>query len=214
MSDTERPKQKKGTTTVGIVCRDGVVLAADKRASMGWLISNKEIDKIYQVSNYIAITIAGGAADGINVAKLLRAELDLYRLNTGVEPSLTVAANLLGNVTFSSYKAWQPYMVQLILGGQDDVGFALFDVDASGAALKETKFTTTGSGSPMVYGVLEDSYREGLSIDDGVQLAIRCVSSAMKRDVFSGEGIDVVVIDKNGFRRVAKDKVAAMIKAK
>ena len=211
----EKIEQKKGTTTVGLVCKDAIVLAADKRASMGWLIANKEIEKIFQVSNWLAITVAGGVADAFSVVKLLKAELDLYRLNTGIEPSLTVASNLLGTIVYSSFKSYMPYMTQLIVGGMDDKEtFALYDVDPSGAVLRNFKYTTTGSGSPMVYGVLEDSYRENMSVDDGVQLAIRAVSAAMKRDVFSGEGIDVIVIDKKGFRRIDKDKIAATIKAK
>jgi len=211
----EKIEQKKGTTTVGLVCKDAIVLAADKRASMGWLIANKEIEKIFQVSNWLAITVAGGVADAFSVVKLLKAELDLYRLNTSIEPSLTVAANLLGTIVYSSFKSYMPYMTQLIVGGLDDKEtFALYDVDPSGAVLRNFKYTTTGSGSPMVYGVLEDSYRENMSVDDGVQLAIRAVSAAMKRDVFSGEGIDVIVIDKKGFRRIDKDKITATIKAK
>ncbi len=211
----EKIKQKKGTTTVGIVCRDGVVLAADKRASMGWLIANKDVEKIFQVSNWIALTVAGGVSDAFSVAKLLKAELDLYRLNTGMEPSLTVASNLLGTIVYSSFKSFVPYMTQLIVGGLDDKEtFALYDIDPSGAVLKNLKYTTTGSGSPMVYGVLEDSYKDGMPTEEGVQLAIRAVSAAMRRDVFSGEGIDVIVIDRKGFRRIEKEKIASVIKAK
>jgi len=211
----EKIKQKKGTTTVGIVCKDSIVLAADKRASMGWLIANKDIEKIFQISNWLALTVAGSVSDAFSLAKLLKAELDLYRLNTGVEPTLSVAANLLGNIAFGGYKSYMPYLIQMIVGGLDDKDtFALYDVDPSGAALRNTKFTSTGSGSPMVFGVLEDSYREGMAVDEGVQLAIRCVNAAMKRDVFSGEGIDVIVIDRKGFRRIEKEKIASTIKAR
>ncbi|MBI4095799.1 MAG: archaeal proteasome endopeptidase complex subunit beta [DPANN group archaeon] len=212
---SEQVKQKKGTTTVGLVCKDGVVLAADKRASMGWLIANKDVEKIFPISNFIALTLAGSVSDALNISKILKAELDLYRLNSSVEPSLTVAASLAGNAIFSGYKSYSPYMVQLILGGLDDHDtFAIYDVDPSGAVLRNTKYTTTGSGSPMVYGVLEDSYKENMSVDEGVQLAIRCVSAAMRRDVFSGEGIDVIVIDKKGLRRIEKEKIASIIKAR
>ncbi len=211
----EKIKQKKGTTTVGIVCRDGIVLAADKRASMGWLIANKDVEKIFQLSSWLALTIAGSVSDAFSLAKLLKAELDLYRMNSGIEPTLSVAANLLGNIAFGGYKSYTPYLTQMIIGGLDDKEtFALYDVDPSGAVLRNTKFTTTGSGSPMVFGVLEDSYREGISTEEGVQLAIRSVSAAMKRDVFSGEGIDVIVIDKKGYRRIEKEKIASAIKVK
>lgn len=211
----EENQQKKGTTTVGIVCKDAIVLAADKRASMGWLIANKEVEKIFQISNWIAITLAGGVSDAFSLAKLLKAEMDLYRLNTGVEPTLSVAANLLGNIVFSQYKSFLPYLTQIILGGLDEKDtFALYDVDPSGSVLKNTKYTTTGSGMPIVFGVLEDSYKENMSIEEGVQLAIRAINAAMKRDIFSGEGIDAVIVDRKGFRRVEKEKIAATIKVK
>ncbi len=198
---------KKGTTTVGIVCKDGVVLAADRRATLGFLVSNKDVDKIFQITNKIAMTMAGSAADGQVLAKFLKAEMDLYRLNTGVEPSLTVAASLMSNIVFERAKSFIPYFVQLILAGEDETEFVIYSLDMGGSNIKEKQYASTGSGSPMAFGVLEDSYRAGISVEEGVTMALKAISSAIKRDVFTGQGIDVVTIDKNGFRRLKTEKV-------
>jgi len=203
---------KKGTTTIGIVCKNGVILAADKRASLGYLIANKEVEKTFQITDKIALTIAGVAADGQKLAQYLRAEMELYKMNTGVEPSLTVASNLMSNILFGRAKTFLPYIVQLILGGKDDEGYALYTQDPSGSNIKETKFHATGSGSPMAFGVLEDSYKEGLSVEEGVKLAIKALASALKRDMATGEGVDVVIIDDKGFRRLEKEKIAELLK--
>lgn len=206
---------KKGTTTVCVACKDAVVLAADKRATMGYLISNKEVEKIFRITDRIALTIAGAVGDGFQLARLLKAEMDVYRLNTGIEPSLTVASSLLGNIVYAQGKSFMPYIVQLILGGEDDNNeYAIYNMDMLGGNIREKQYTTTGSGSPIAFGVLEDNYKPGLTEEDAVELAIRAVSTAIKRDCATGEGVDVVVINKKGFRKLEKEKVAGIIKAK
>jgi len=206
---------KKGTTTIGLVAKDAVIIAADKRASMGYLIANKDIEKVFKISEQIAMTIAGTAADGQMLAKLLKAEVELYKLNSGTDATVSVASNLMQNILFSQGKSFIPYLVQLILGGIDEDGiFTLYSLDPLGSNIKETKYTATGSGSPMAFGVLEDSYKDGLSEDEAVQLAIRAMAAAIKRDMATGEGIDVVVINKKGFRRLEKISAETIIKAK
>jgi|YelNatPaOPRAMG01_1025707.scaffolds.fasta_scaffold07193_5 proteasome beta subunit len=206
---------KKGTTTVGVVCKDCVVIAADRRVSMGYLISNKEFEKVFKISDKIALTIAGTAADGQMLAKLLKAEIDLYRLNTGIEPTLNVAASLMQNILFSQGKSFIPYLVQLILGGVDEKGdFALYTLDPLGSCIKETKYFATGSGSPMAFGVFEDSYEENLTEEKGIALVVRALSAALKRDMATGEGIDVVVISQEGFKRLEKIPVETSVKFK
>jgi len=208
-------QQRKGTTTVGIVCKDAVVLAADKRATMGYLIANKNVEKILKVTDRIALTIAGFASDGQMLGKLLKAEMELYRMNTGIEPSLTAAANLLATIVFEKAKSYIPYVVQLIIGGIDENDeYALYTIDMGGSIIKETSYYSTGSGSPMAFGVLEDSFKSGMNTEQGVELAIKALNVALKRDAGTGEGIEVIVIEKKGYRKVEKEKVAAVIKAK
>ncbi|MEM2954682.1 MAG: archaeal proteasome endopeptidase complex subunit beta [Candidatus Nanoarchaeia archaeon] len=206
---------KKGTTTVGIVCKDCVIIGADKRVSMGYLISNKDFEKVFKISDRIALTIAGTAADGQMLARLLKAEIDLYKLNTNKEPTLKIAASLMQNILFSQGKTFIPYIVQLILAGIDENDeFALYTFDPLGSCIKETKYFATGSGSPMAFGVLEDSYKENLSEGEGLALLVRALSAAIKRDMATGEGIDVVVIRKNGFERLEKIPAETIIKFK
>jgi proteasome beta subunit len=206
----EENQQRKGTTTVGIVCKDAVIMAADKRATMGYLISNKNVEKIFKISDNIGMTIAGFASDGQMLAKLLRAEMDLYRYNTGVEPSLTVAANLMATIVFERAKSYIPYIVQLIIGGIDENNeYALYTIDMGGSIIKEDLYYSTGSGSPVAFGVLEDSFKEGMTTEQGVELATRAMISALKRDAGTGEGVEVVIIDKKGYRKA--EKVAAAV---
>jgi len=211
----EENQQRKGTTTVGIVCKDAVVMAADKRATMGYLIANKNVEKIFKITDNIALTIAGYASDGQVLARLLRAEMDLYRYNTGVEPSLTAASNLLATIVFERAKSYMPYVVQLIMGGIDENNeYALYTIDMGGSIIKEDMYYSTGSGSPMAFGVLEDSYKENMTTEQGAELAIKALASALKRDAGTGEGVEVIIIDKKGYRKLEKEKVSAVLKPK
>jgi proteasome beta subunit len=136
--------------------------------------------------------------------------MDLYRYNTGVEPSLTVAANLLATIVFERAKSYIPYIVQLIIGGIDENNeYALYTIDMGGSIIKEDQYYSTGSGSPMAFGVLEDSFKEGMTTEQGVEIATRAMISALKRDAGTGEGVEVVIIDKKGYRKA--DKVAAAV---
>src|SRR3990167_11547418 len=112
---------------------------------------------MFEVTSNIGITFAGSAADGQALAKLMKAEMKLYHLNTGVDPSLTVAASLTANVVLERAKSFIPYYVQLIMGGKDNGEYSLYSLDMGGSIIKETKFTATGSGSPIAFGVLEDN---------------------------------------------------------
>jgi proteasome beta subunit len=206
---------KKGTTTLGIVCKDAVVLAADKRASLGYLVANKAVDKIFDITDKIALTMAGVAADGQVLAKLLRAEMNLYKLNTNIEPNLKIAANLMSNVVFSQGKSFRPYIVQLILGGMESENkFALYTLDMLGSNIKERNYSSSGSGSPIAFGVLENGYVDDMTEEQGIQLAIGAMNAALKRDLATGDGIDIVVINKRGLKRIGKEKTNAMLKQK
>ena len=210
----EEGQQRKGTTTVGLICKDAVVMAADKRGSMGYLIASKDVDKILKITDRIALTIAGMASDGQMLAKFLRAEMELYKLNTGTDPNLTVAANLMANIIFEKAKSFIPYLVQLIVGGLDDGNEpALYSLDMGGSIIKEKQYYSTGSGSPMAFGVLEDNYKDNMTTDQAVELTVRAISAAMKRDCATGEGIDVIIIDRKGtFKRLDKEKVMSIAK--
>ncbi len=201
---------KTGTTTVGILAKDAVVLAADKRATMGYMVANKHVEKIVKINDYIAMTTAGSVGDAQTLARYLRAELELYENISNRKPSVKAAATLLANILFQGRMSFLPYYVQLILAGYDSKP-RLFSLDAGGSVLEEN-YTSTGSGSPFAYGVLEDNFKEGLSKDEAIKIAIKAVSAATKRDVFSGEGIDVWIINKKGIKKLTKEEVNKVLK--
>jgi len=193
----------KGTTTIGIVCKDGVVLASDTRAVMGYFVAHKNVKKIYPVDKHIAITIAGGVADAQNVVSILKANARLFHLNKGRLMPVSAASRLAANILFQSRGS--PLLMQALIGGFDDTGTHIFSIDPFGSVTEET-CVSTGSGSPIAYGVLEDSYRKGMSINEGVDLVIRAVNSAMKRDIASGNNFNVVVVGKEGYRELTDDE--------
>ncbi len=197
---------KTGTTTVGIIAKDAVILAADKRATMGYMVANKHVEKIVKINDYIAMTTAGSVGDAQTLARYLRAELELYENTSNRKPTVKAAATLLANILFQG----RIYYVQLILAGYDSKP-RLFSLDAGGSVLEEN-YTSTGSGSPFAYGVLEDNFKENLSKEDAIKLAARAISAATKRDVFSGEGIDIWIIDKKGIKKLTKEEVSKVLK--
>ena len=198
-----------GTTTVGLVCKDGVVLASDRRATMGYLIASKDIDKIYAIDDRIAMTIAGSVGDAQTLVRWMTAEIKLYELKHERQMGVEAAATLLGNI-LAQHKFF-PFFVQLLVGGVDDKP-RLFSVDMLGG-LTEEKLTSTGSGSPVAYGVLEELYAEHKDTKINMVVAAKAVSAAMKRDAASGERVDLCVITSSGFKRMSKDYVNKILKS-
>ncbi len=205
--ETMSKAMKTGTTTVGLIAKNGVVLASDRRATMGYLIASKDIDKIYPIASNIAMTIAGGVGDAQTLVRWMQAEIKLYELRQGRKISVDAAATLLANI-LSQYK-YYPFFVQLLVGGYDGKA-RLFSVDMLGGVTEE-KVSSTGSGSPIAYGVLEELFNEDAPVADNLRIAVKSVAAAMKRDAASGERVDLVLVDENGFKRYGKDEVKQML---
>ncbi|MFH1448260.1 MAG: archaeal proteasome endopeptidase complex subunit beta [Candidatus Micrarchaeota archaeon] len=197
----------KGTTTVGLVCSDGVVFAADKRATMGYFIANREVNKISKIDDAMAMTIAGSVADAQALTRIIRAEIQLYKLRSGKPMSVTSAASILSNLMFQ-YKVF-PFYVQLLVGGVDDSP-KIFNLDPIGGVTEET-VVSTGSGSPIAYGLLEDEYVPNKPVKDNLKLGLRAVGVAMKRDCASGDGVDLVTITKTSVRKHKKEEIKKLL---
>jgi len=200
---------KKGTTTVGIVCDKGVVLATEHRATMGTLIAHKTTQKLYKLDNHMGMTVAGLVGDAQVLVRWMRAEAEIYRLKHNEGMSIKGASTLMANIL--NGRKFYPFWVQLVIGGVDTQGATVYSLDAAGGSIPDD-YVTTGSGSPYVYGVLEDHFRKGMSIEEGTNLAIRGLHAAIKRDAASGNGIDVVRITKKGYQQLAEDEVKERIK--
>lgn len=199
------PESMKGTTTIGIVFADGVILATEKRATMGLMIASKKAKKVYQVADRIGMTTAGGVGDAQQLARILTVECNLYQIRRSRPITVGATATLLSN--YLNQNRYFPYYVQLLVGGVDEKGPSVYSVDAMGGATKEEEIVATGSGSPMAYGVLEDRFKPGMTEEQAVELAVRGLKSAMKRDAGSGEGIHVVVITKDKFQILTEDSI-------
>jgi len=197
------PESMKGTTTVGLIFADGVILATEKRATMGYLIASKRAKKVYQIADRIGMTIAGGVGDAQQLARIITVECNLYQIRRSRAITVGAASTLLSN--YLNQNRYMPYYVQLLVGGVDEHGPSVYSVDALGGATKESDIVSTGSGSPMAYGVLEDRYHANMSEDEAIELAVRALKSAMKRDAGSGEGVHVVVITKDKFQELGED---------
>jgi proteasome beta subunit len=193
----------KGTTTLGIVFADGVILATEKRATMGYMIASKKAKKVYQVAERIGMTTAGGVGDAQQLARILTVECNLYQIRRSRAITVGASATLLSN--YLNQNRYFPFYVQLLVGGMDENGPSVYSVDAMGGATKEEEIVATGSGSPMAYGVLEDRFHPKMTEDEAIDLAVRSLKSAMKRDAGSGEGIQVVVITKDRYEVLGED---------
>jgi proteasome beta subunit len=193
----------KGTTTIGVVCKDGVILASDTRVTMGFYVAHKFGKKVYKIDEHMGMTIAGTVADAQRVVDILTANAQLYRINLNRPMPISSAARLVANLLFSA--RYVPLATQVLIGGVDETGPHVFNLDPFGS-LTEEKSVSTGSGSPIAYGILEDKYREDMFIEELLPIVVKAVNAAMKRDVASGNNYNVIVIDKNGYRDLSEEE--------
>jgi len=194
-------EEKKGTTTIGLIAKDAVVLAAEQKSTMGYLVDSKVAQKIYPLDNHIGLTIAGSVGDALAMVRLLKAQFKLYKLERG-PITLKAAATLLSNILQGS--KYFPYINQFILAGFDSEA-GVYSFDPFGGFDVKDKFYSTGSGSPFAYGVLEAEFKENMVVDEAVVLVVKAIKCAIERDIGSGgKEIQVAVIDKSGYRELSK----------
>ena len=187
---------KTGTTTVGLVCKDAVILGTDKRASMAYFVASKTSEKLHKIQDHLYMTIAGMAADAMYLVDVLRAETTLYQLKEEKPIKVKSAGKLLSNILYQN--KMYPYEVGLMLGGvTEEEGPVLLDIGAYGSVLPE-KFCAVGSGQNFSYGVLEAKFKDDLTVKEGKDIIIKAITTSIIRDMASGNGIDIAVIKKEG----------------
>ncbi|MEM4703005.1 MAG: proteasome subunit beta [Candidatus Pacearchaeota archaeon] len=215
MDKIEKNVVKSGTTTLGLVCKDGIVLAADKRATMGYppLVAHKKADKVFLVTDKSAVTTAGNVSDVQLILKLTKAELKLKQLRTKAEPTIKEIASLFAMLTYENIRKFSTLIgiSAFLVGGVDKKGFWLFEVAPDGSLMEHKDYVSDGSGSVIAYGVLEDAYKQEITVEEGIKLAVRAINAAMQRDTASGSGIDVVVINKDGAKKVLTEEVKQVL---
>jgi proteasome beta subunit len=200
----------KGTTTIGVVCKDGVILASDTRVTMGYYVAHKAGKKVYKIDDHIGMTIAGTVADAQRVVDILIANAQLYKINMNRRMPINAAARMVANLLFQN--RYIPLATQVLVGGVDDSGPHVYNIDPYGS-LTEEKMTSTGSGSPIALGVLEDKFKEGKTIDETLPIIARAVNAAMKRDVASGNSYNIIVINETGYKELTDEEKAKLLKA-
>jgi len=194
---------KKGTTTCALTCTDGVVLAADTRASAGFFIADKHVMKIQKVDRHIGMTIAGGVADAQNLVDIMRYNANIYRISNRKLMPIRSAARLCSNILFN--QRYYPYFVQLIMAGFNAQERAqIYNIDLFGSMTTE-RFISTGSGSPVAYGYLESEFKENMKVEEAYKIALRAIAAAIRRNAGTGDSINVVIIDKNGYRELSRE---------
>lgn len=206
---------KTGTTTLGIVCKDGIVVAADKRGTFGTsdnqgvsYIAGKDQQKIQEVTPEIIVTTAGTASDTRKVIKLVKAELKLKELRSRSKPTIRQAANLFSSIAYQSIRSPSmiPSITHFLLAGYDDDGVYLYDIFPDGFLEEKEDYSVSGSGMTHVNPVLDSDYKENLSIEDGIKLAKKCINASMGRDPGTGAGMDIYVVKKGEIKQVSKQE--------
>lgn len=197
---------KTGTSTIGITFNGGVVVGADHRATMGHFIANKSVKKLFQISNSIALTTAGLVGHAQSLSRTLAAELKLYELKEGNAMTVKGAATLTANILVG-----RPHYVQLLIVGVDSSGSSVYSIDSAGGSIPDV-YCATGSGSPYMYGVLEDQFREGMDEKSALKVAAKALLASAQRDAASGNGMDLAVITaENGFQQLSVEQVDELL---
>ena len=212
MSDFQITKSmiNHGTTTVGIVYTDGVVLAADTRAiAGGYYIAHKAVKKIQKIADHLGVTIAGGVADAQTVVDTLRYYANIFKLENEKPIPVKSTAQLASNIFFSA--RFYPYMADVIVGGVDDDGGAIYNIDLFGSLTKDN-FHSTGSGSPVAFGILESECKDNLTVDEAISISTKAINAAILRNAGTGDGFDIVIITKDRYRELSKEEKDAALK--
>lgn len=207
---------KSGTTILGIVCKDGVVMAADRRSTAGNLVVGKNVQKAVQINDYLVMSGTGNASDIEMQKKIISAQLKLKELRSRSRPTINQAANLIGMITYQNIR--QPSMIvsivgTLVAGFNEDGTAELYTVEPAGTAMKVEDYDANfGSGMPFVLGLLERQYNKDMTVEQGVELAVEAIKSSTQRDIGSGNGIDVFTITKKGINHVVEQEISSEYK--
>lgn len=197
---------KTGTSTVGITFNGGVVVGADHRATMGNFIANKNVKKLFKISGRVALTTAGLVGHAQSLARMLSAELALYELKRDNPMTVKGAATLTANILVG-----RPHYVQLLIVGVDQSGPSVYSIDSAGGSIPDL-YCATGSGSPFMYGVLEDQFSKDMTQKDAIALAAKALLASAQRDSASGNGMDLAVITmKDGYVQLNKEEISGVL---
>lgn len=186
-----------GATTLGVVCSDGVILASEKRISYGYLVVSRVGKKVFKIADRIGAACAGLVSDMQILVREVEAYAKLFKLDVKRPMPVRSAAKVMSNLLFS--RRLVPLITQTIVGGIDDEGASIYALDILGSLIPD-KYAVVGSGAEIAIGVLEEGYKENLSVKETKNLVVRAIKSAVSRDIMSGDGADFLTITKEGIQ--------------
>jgi proteasome beta subunit len=202
---------KTGTTILGIVCRDGIVMAADRQITAGHYVMSKRFPKVNKINEYLVVSWTGGLADAQKLSKLIAAELKLKELRSHSRPTIKQSANLVATITYSQIRqpSMIPNIVGTLIGGFNEDGTTeLYTIEPAGSVIRIEDYDANfGSGMPYVLGLLERQYKKDMSVKEGTELALEALKASTQRDIGSGFGIDVFAITKDGIKKVVEQEI-------
>ncbi len=194
---------KTGTTCIGLIFKDGVLLAADRRVT-SYKIDSEKFDKVFSLSSHIVSTVSGGASDAQLFMRIIQSELKLIELKNERKPYVSEAAMILNSIQYNTIRT-QGSIVGLILGGYDPKkGYSLYNLAVDGTIVPNEGYVTTGSGSIFVQGVLDNDYKANLSEKEALELIEKCFKTSFKNDNASGGGFVAKIITKDGVREASR----------
>jgi proteasome beta subunit len=186
-----------GATTLGVVFSGGVLLASEKRVTYGYFVTSKAGKKVFKIADHLGAACAGLVSDMQMLVREMEAYANLFNLDVGRRIPVKSAAKVMSNLLFA--RRLFPLITQTIVGGVDDEGASLHVLDILGSVIPD-KYAAVGTGAEIAVGVLEENYREAMSVEDAKEMAIRAMKSALSRDSMSGNGVDFLIITKEGMR--------------
>lgn len=197
-------KLKTGTTTLGIMCSDGIVIAADKRSTAGNLIYGREEEKVVPIVDDICVTTAGTVSDIQRFVRLVKAELKLVEVRTSRKVTVKETANILTSMVYASFRQTMGVFgaVDFLVAGRDATGFSLYEAGWDGIIDKKEKYFATGSGMVFALPIIESKWKKGINVQEGIQLAVEAINAAQLRDSASGSGFDVYTVTKDGLKKI------------
>ena len=184
-----------GATALGVVYSDGVILASEKRITYGYFVTSKAGKKVFKITDHIGATCAGLVSDMQNLIREVEAYANLFKLDINRRISVKSAAKVMSNLLFG--RRLFPLITQTIIGGVDDEGPSIYVLDILGSLIPDT-YAAVGTGAEIAIGVLEENYREGMSLQEVKDVVVRTMKSALSRDSMSGNGVDFLIFNKEG----------------
>ena len=202
---------KTGTTTLALVCKDGLVVAADRRSTAGSMVYGKASKKIQTIEENHVVTTAGSVSDIQLTVKIIKAQVKLDEMRRGKKLMTKEIANLIAGLNYSALRT--TYAISsFLLAGRDERGFHVYDITPDGSIIEVQDYAGDGSGVMFTTGVFEANYRKDMGVDEGVKLAVKAMNASLQRDIYSGNGIDVITITSKGIKQVIDKELDTSIK--